>query len=441
VYWFRKTHDQLPDGGRAGLVGTQNVRNNWSRIGGLDYIVDNGGTITDAVSAQVWSGEAAVHVSIVNWTKGDDPKPPYRLSIQRGDLVDSPWETFELSRINSALSPAQDVTDAVILRANREPARVYTGQYPRHDGFMISEDEAKEMIRNSPRNKEVLRPFLVGREFLVGTELDRWVIDFQTKDLFEARRYALPFAHIETYVLPHVQKLAAHEREKTKKQTGQDQHWLKKWWQHFRPRAELIGQITKLPRYIVCSRVTKRPIFVFLSPEIRPGDALSCFAFSDDYSFGILQSDVHWRWFIATCSKLKGDFRYTPESVFDTFPWPQKSSREQITAVAEAAVALRALRRETMGKLNYSLRDLYRTLEQPGDNPLRDAHARLDAAVRAAYGMSDAADPLAFLLELNLACAVKEKVGEKITPPGLPLPNAQRSAFVTNDCIRIEQKT
>src|SRR5207245_1944002 len=136
------------------------------------------------------SGEAAVHVSVVNWTKGDNPKPPFRLSVQRGDLVDSPWETFELPRINSALSPHEDVTDAKILSANREPARVYTGQYPRHEGFMIAEHEAKQMIRNSSRNKEVLWPFLVGREFLVGTELDRWVIDFQTSGLFEARKYA-----------------------------------------------------------------------------------------------------------------------------------------------------------------------------------------------------------------------------------------------------------
>ena len=82
---------------------------------------------------------------------------------------------------------------------------------------------------------------------------------------------------------------------------------------------------------------------------------LSCFAFSDDYSFGILQSGIHWSWFIATNSKLKGDFRYTPESVFDTFPWPQKPKHEDIKAVAEAAVTLRALQQETMRKLNYSL--------------------------------------------------------------------------------------
>jgi hypothetical protein len=86
--------------------------------------------------------------------------------------------------------------------------------------------------------------------------------------------------------------------------------------------------------------------------------------------------------------------------------------------------------------LNYSLRDLYRTLEQPGENPLRDAHARLDAAVRAAYGMHADVDPLVFLLELNLACAAKEKTGEKITPPRLPLRAKEYSPFITEDCIQ-----
>jgi hypothetical protein len=120
-------------------------------------------------------------------------------------------------------------------------------------------------------------------------------------------------------------------------------------------------------------------------------------------------------------------------AIFDALPWPEQPRRAQVKAVAEAAVALRALRRETMRKLNYSLRGLYRTLEQPGDNPLRDAHSRLDAGVRAAYGMPQDADPLAFLLELNLACAAQEKAGEKITPPGLRLPRIEQSQFVTED--------
>lgn len=46
-------------------------------------------------------------------------------------------------------------------------------------------------------------------------------------------------------------------------------------------------------------------------------------------------------------------------------------------------------------------------------------------------------DLLAFLLELNLALAAKEKTGEKITPPGLPLPESEHAAFITDDCIRV----
>ena len=65
VYWIRRAHDHLanctaadPVAGRAGLVGTQNIRNNASRIGGLDHVVKDG-TILEAVDNQPWSGEAS----------------------------------------------------------------------------------------------------------------------------------------------------------------------------------------------------------------------------------------------------------------------------------------------------------------------------------------------------------------------------------------------
>ena len=51
--------------------------------------------------------------------------------------------------------------------------------------------------------------------------------------------------------------------------------------------------------------------------------------------------------------------------VFDTFPWPQTPTKGQIAEVAAAAVALRGLRREIMANLRYSLRTLYRSLEEP----------------------------------------------------------------------------
>lgn len=264
----------------------------------------------------------------------------------------------------------------------------------------------------------------------------RWVIDFQKRDLFEARSYPAPFEHLRVRVLPRVTKLAENEKAKTGKSTGQDQQWLKTWWQHFRCRRELIDRIAALPRYMACCEVTKRPIFCFIDSGIRPDHTLEAFVFADDYSFGIIQSDPHWHWFQAKCSKLKGNFRYTPRTVFDTFPWPQAPTREQIAEVAAAAVALRALRQEIMGRLNYSLRALYRTLDDPGTNPLRTTQARLDTAVRAAYAMPKDAAPLAFLLALNLELAAKEKSGDSITPPGLPLLEEECAAFLTDDCLR-----
>lgn len=72
TYWFRKAHDHLEPGQRAGLVGTNSISQNRARSVSLDYILANGGVITDAVSSQKWPGEAKVHLSLVSWVKGLD---------------------------------------------------------------------------------------------------------------------------------------------------------------------------------------------------------------------------------------------------------------------------------------------------------------------------------------------------------------------------------
>ena len=88
-----------------------------------------------------------------------------------------------------------------------------------------------------------------------------------------------------------------------------------------------------------------------------------------------------------------------------------------------------------MAAKGWSLRDLYRTLETAGTNRLRDAQAALDSAVRAAYGMKDDEDTLAFPLRINLELAAKDARGGIITPPGLPASVPNPADFVTADCI------
>jgi hypothetical protein len=214
-------------------------------------------------------------------------------------------------------------------------------------------------------------------------------------------------------------------------------NFLKRWWLLSYPRPELMKKLKTIPRYVSCCLVTKRPIFEFISSEIHPNVQLVVFPMADDYSFGILQSGIHWAWFTAKCSTLTERFRYTSDTVFDTFPWPQSPPLKQIRAVADTACALRAVRRETMRKNGCSLRELYKTLETPGTNKLHDAQDALDVAVRVAYDMKPDEDILAFLLKLNLELAEKEKKGQSITPPGLPAFVEKSENFVSEDCVQI----
>lgn len=442
VYWFRKAHEHLPVGGRAGLVGTNTIRQNYSREGGLDYIVANDGVITEAVGTQVWSGDAAIHVSVVNWVKApleQERKQPKTLMLQTGDHADSPWKTYALERISASLSPEVDVTSAVALQANTLIQRCFRGQEPGHDGFLLDVSKAREMMKD-PKSASVLHPYLIGDE-LVGalhSQPSRFAINLNhCADMLEAREYGEAFKHLQATVLKALEAKANDERSKNGKETGTYQQRLQRWWKFRRSTQDTIETISKTSRYIVCSRVTKRPIFEFLSSEIRPDSSLTVFAFADDYSFGVLQSSVHWAWFVAKCSSLKGDFRYTSETVFDTFPWAQAPTLKQAQAVAAAAVELRRLRRELCDKHGWSLRELYRSMETPGKHPLRDAQEALDASVRTVYGMKAKDDVLEFLLALNRECAEREARGEAITPPGLPEVVKDARAFLSEDCVRM----
>jgi hypothetical protein len=133
------------------------------------------------------------------------------------------------------------------------------------------------------------------------------------------------------------------------------------------------------------------------------------------------------------------DFNYTGNTVFDIFPWPQPPTVDQVKAVAEAAVSLRTLRREIMAANGWCIRDLYRTLETPGTNRLRDAHTALDFAVREAYDMKEGEDTVAFLLAQNLELADKEAKGEQITPPSLPVPAGEAAEFMSEDCVTVRE--
>ena len=461
VYWFRKAHDHLPActakdpvSGRAGLVGTQNIRNNKSRVGGLDHIVQTG-TIIEAVDNQPWSGEANVHVSIVDWVKTQNARllpekrrlwfkvdPPAGATKPRKRGAGPASKDYEVNSrqcafINSALSDKTDVSGACVLQTNVQPQRCFQGVVTGYNGFVLSKQQRDELLISEPNSKRVVKPYLVGRDLVSGTgRPTRFVIDFDSVDIYSAQHYKRAFSHVEGTVLPEVLETAK-RADATDMAAARKQH-LDRWWQFWNVRKGLRTVLKKSPRYLGCSRVTKRPILCFVARSILPDNTVEVFAFGDDYSFGILQSNAHWQWFVAKCSKLKSDFRYTPESVFDTFPWPQKPKVKQINAVAAAGREVRRVRDEALKRVHGGLRAVYRTLELPGKNPLKDAHAALDAAVLDAYGFSLSEDLLSQLLALNFDVAARIEAGQPVTPPGVPAAYPDPARLVTEDCVQAE---
>ena len=98
------------------------------------------------------------------------------------------------------------------------------------------------------------------------------------------------------------------------------------------------------------------------------------------YHFGILESNVHMSWMRAICCRLKSNYSYTVNDVYNNFPWPTPTDQQKakIEQTAQAILDARALYPDS------SLADLYDELTMPPE--LRKAHQQNDKAVMQAYG-------------------------------------------------------
>ena len=100
------------------------------------------------------------------------------------------------------------------------------------------------------------------------------------------------------------------------------------------------------------------------------------------YHFGVLESNVHMAWMRTICARLKSDYSYTVNNVYNNFPWPNPTDEQKakIEQTAQAILDARALYPDS------SLADLYDELTMPVE--LRKAHQDNDRAVMQAYGFN-----------------------------------------------------
>ncbi len=136
--------------------------------------------------------------------------------------------------------------------------------------------------------------------------------------------------------------------------------------------------------YIIVPRVSsenRRYIPLgFLDSSVIPTDSATIIQNATLYDFGIITSNVHMAWMRAVCGRLKSDYRYSKDIVYNNFPWPTPTE-EQIAKIEQTAQAIldaRALYPDC------SLADLYDEVTMPPE--LRKAHQQNDKAVMQAYG-------------------------------------------------------
>lgn len=136
--------------------------------------------------------------------------------------------------------------------------------------------------------------------------------------------------------------------------------------------------------YIIVPRVSsenRRYIPLgFLDKDVIPTDSATIIQNANLYDFGILTSNVHMAWVRAVCGRLKSDYRYSKDIVYNNFPWPIPTDEQKakIEQTAQEILDARSLYPDC------SLADLYDELTMPVE--LRKAHQANDKAVMQAYG-------------------------------------------------------
>ncbi len=409
TYWHEKARAMIASGRckRAGLLATQGIR------GGANLEVlrriKTTGDIFVAWSDDPWVVDgAAVRVSIVGQDDGSE-------SVRR---LDGAQVAVIHADLTGGAAGSVDLTTARRLHENLGVA--FMGD-TKGGSFDVAPAQAAALLRapknvNRRPNSDVVVPWVNGLD-ITRRPRGMHIIDFGVEmSAAAAAMYEAPFEHVRRTVQP---VRAGNKRAA----------YRERWWLHVEPRPSLRAAISGRPRFIVTPTVAKHRLFVWLTSPTLPDHQLIVIARDDAYCYGVLHARVHELWSLRMCTwlGLGNDPRYTPTTTFETFPFPwplntpdaalSAAQRGHRDAIAAAAESLDALRRRWLDPADASAKELsQRTLTRLYNAPpawLEQAHARLDAAVLAAYGWSGLADDevLARLLALNLARPAARRAG------------------------------
>ena len=306
-----------------------------------------------------WDSEASlkahVHCVIVGFSTVNTPKILFDNDKKR-----------EVSSINAYLIEGPEI----YIESRKEPLcdvpEMVTGNRPADGGNLIIEaEDYSKFIEQEPASIPYIKKLLGAAEFINNKE--RWCL------------WLVGVSPTLLRGMPLVMKRIQACKEDRENAPDEGRRKLALTPHLFR---EQLNPETSIVIPVVSSEKRRYIPMAYLGKDVICTDRIKFLPNANLYHFGILNSNVHMAWTRAVCGRLKSDYNYSKDIVYNNFPWPNPTDEQKvkIEQTAQAILDARALYPDS------SLADLYDELTMPVE--LRKAHQDNDRAVMAAYGFN-----------------------------------------------------
>lgn len=226
-------------------------------------------------------------------------------------IIDEKGERHIAKNINGYLLDAPDI----FVESRQKPLcsvpEIGIGNKPIDGGnYLFTEDEKNAFVKKEPRTEKYFKKWLGSDEFI--NRYNRWCLWLGDANPAELVKIPLVMERVKAVREFRLASKSAPTQKLAEKPT------------HF--------HVENMPKseYILIPRVSSEkrsyiPIG-FITPDILCSDSVHILNCSKSklapiFVFGILTSSVHMAWTRAVCGRLKSDYRYSKDIVYNNFPF------------------------------------------------------------------------------------------------------------------------
>lgn len=315
--WYKKAADYIKDTTiKCAFVSTNSICQGQQVPILWPLLFSQGIYIDFAHQTFKWSnearGNAAVYCIIVGFSLNKDSDK--KLFLYE-DVKDVPKEV-PAKQINAYLMDAQNVFIDSRSKTIEERTRpLLFGSMPNDGGYLIIElNEYEDFIKQEPESQKHIKTFIGAEEFINNKKrYCLWLVNAEPKHLKQC-----------PHILERIQKVREHREHSSREATRK-----------LAAMPSLFGEIRQpeTGHYLLIPRVSserRRYIPIgFLDVSVIASDSTLIVPNATLYEFGILTSQMHMAWTRTVCGRLKSDYRYSAQIVYNNFPWPEASETQK----------------------------------------------------------------------------------------------------------------